>query len=715
MITSLQLTNFKKHTDLQVTFSPGVVAVKGPNESCKTGMLQGIAYALFGTKALPDSLEDTVTWGQPVSSLRAELSFRVDGVEYTITRTKGAAELRFGNETVTGQTETAKFIAELLGADAAMASNLIIASQGEIRGALAAGTKGAVALIEKLAGFEQLDELIDLLQANLVTGNTAPAKAALEQAQQMLDTTPVPEPLDRDALEREIAEAESAEQALKGEADEANKAAKAAAKARDAGLASAQRLRDLEVKISGRQESLDSMMLDAPTVPPWYDVREGELAAAQRSVDELTALVARRAANDAGATLNERLAAEWGAYGVEGNQRYGGSCDEVAAWAAAADAERRKHEAAAQDARRQAAVALARKHVDSCTLCGRDVSDIPEVAEANAQRDAEAARLERAAQTAEKAASDLQAQGVLMAAAIAAHRELVAALPAGWSVSNEETPGALQWQGGPAPTPRDEELLAKAKETLQNLRQEKAAHEEALRAEKAHQARVDRAQADLEALQEELAAVPPTPDLDTLRGAVVESEERRQVAMAAYVKASQQASELKVNVARAISNHEAAVSALARATEAVASGTAALKDLEFNNALMKAVREARPIVANRLWALVLGAVSEYFSAMRGVPSEVTRDAGGFKVDGNTVSTLSGSTKDILGLAIRIALTRTFLPGISLLMLDEPNAAMDAERTANVLAFLSGAGFEQIVVVSHDEMTVDVADHIITLE
>jgi len=116
-----------------------------------------------------------------------------------------------------------------------------------------------------------------------------------------------------------------------------------------------------------------------------------------------------------------------------------------------------------------------------------------------------------------------------------------------------------------------------------------------------------------------------------------------------------------------------------------------------------------------LWNLVLAAVSTYFSDMRGTPSAVTRAGGGFEVDGHPVSTLSGSTKDALGLAIRVALMRTFLPGLSLRILDEPNAAMDAERTAQVLGFIAGAGFEQTLIVSHDEMTVDVADHIITLE
>ena len=213
---------------------------------------------------------------------------------------------------------------------------------------------------------------------------------------------------------------------------------------------------------------------------------------------------------------------------------------------------------------------------------------------------------------------------------------------------------------------------------------------------------------------DEQAGMPPAPDLDALRAAVATAEERRQSAASAYTTALQAHAARNVEVIKLISEHEKAVGARERAQAEVAARTAELQALEFNNALLKAVREARPVVANKLWALVLGAVSEFFSAMRGQPSVVTRGADGFMVDGHSVATLSGSTKDILGLAIRIALTRTFLPGISLLMLDEPNAAMDDERTANVLGFLGGAGFNQIIVVSHDEMTVDVADHVVTL-
>lgn len=183
MLKHIQLTNFGKHRDLQLDLGAGLTAVKALNEGGKSTLLKAIAYALFGTKALPDPLDATVTWGEPVNSLKVALTFEVAGTTYTIARTKGSAELRYGDESVTGQGETAKFISDLLGADAALAANLIIASQGEIRGALSAGPRGAVQLIEKLADFDQLDQLIDLLQSHLTLGSTAPAKAALEQAQ----------------------------------------------------------------------------------------------------------------------------------------------------------------------------------------------------------------------------------------------------------------------------------------------------------------------------------------------------------------------------------------------------------------------------------------------------------------------------------------------------------------------------------------------------
>lgn len=93
---------------------------------------------------------------------------------------------------------------------------------------------------------------------------------------------------------------------------------------------------------------------------------------------------------------------------------------------------------------------------------------------------------------------------------------------------------------------------------------------------------------------------------------------------------------------------------------------------------------------------------------------ITKDTDGFKVDGHTASTLSGSTLDILGLAIRVALTRTFLPTAPFLVLDEPAAAIDGERTELMLGFLVTCGFPQTLLVTHEDISESVADNVITI-
>jgi ABC-type transport system involved in cytochrome bd biosynthesis fused ATPase/permease subunit len=79
-----------------------------------------------------------------------------------------------------------------------------------------------------------------------------------------------------------------------------------------------------------------------------------------------------------------------------------------------------------------------------------------------------------------------------------------------------------------------------------------------------------------------------------------------------------------------------------------------------------------------------------------------------------VEAYSGSTIDSLGLAIRVALVRTFLPTAPFLILDEPAAACSEARTDNMLGFVVGCGFPQVLLVTHEDVSESVADHIITL-
>ena len=141
------------------------------------------------------------------------------------------------------------------------------------------------------------------------------------------------------------------------------------------------------------------------------------------------------------------------------------------------------------------------------------------------------------------------------------------------------------------------------------------------------------------------------------------------------------------------------------------------KDIEttdFNNALVRKVRAARPIVANKLWNIVLTLVSQQFTKMRGVPSTVTRGSEGFLVNGKGINGLSGSALDLLGLAVRTALVRTFVPGCSMMVLDEPAAACDDNRSMSLLSFIAASNFDQVILITHEDVSESFAANLIQL-
>jgi len=84
------------------------------------------------------------------------------------------------------------------------------------------------------------------------------------------------------------------------------------------------------------------------------------------------------------------------------------------------------------------------------------------------------------------------------------------------------------------------------------------------------------------------------------------------------------------------------------------------------------------------------------------------------VDGKPAEALSGSTLDSLGLAIRIALGKTFLPSVDFLMLDEPGSGMDEERETAMLGVLATCNYSQVLVVTHSELADTFATSVVQL-
>lgn len=707
MINSITLTNFKQHENLTLDLASGFTVIRGANESGKSTILLALAYALFGTKALPDSLDDVVTWGAPVGTLRVDLSFSIDGVAYKVRRSKASCQLDYADQSVTGQVEVTNFIARLLKVDAGTAARLTIANQSAIRGALEAGTKATTDLIERLAEFDQIDNLIELMQEKLVLGNSANVTAAIAACSEELaraEATAVP--VDEASAQSLIDEAEVAFTQAGGNLSECEKAQASAqeahAKAREQVVRRDSLVRDVTRAQSvqrAAQEKLDAIVV--PDAPADADAKVEELR--KRIADAERADKVRAAYTTVQPYLKEPEEPT-----CKGTPA---SLEEDIRELANAEKASLTH---LSDLRGHMKLLEARLTHGTCTFCGKDFSGVPEVEQRNARIREEIAETKRgidsAAESSEARRETLVAlqsiqrrqQDLLMAAAVGGDDVEI--------VEQGTLPQTLKWVGPAIGTPVDVGAL---KQQVRVLQDAVLSHQTAaIRRNDATRALEDAKAAVVEA-QSVLGECPEAP-MKATQEALDDARRATDTARSLAESARQVLYSQKRDLADRRSAYERAIADVKRSSERLGSLQAQLAELEFNNALLKRVRTCRPLLTDRLWTLVLAASSSYFSDIRGVKSRVTKTSEGFQIDGHPVSSMSGSTLDALGLAIRVALVRTFLPSSPFLVLDEPSSAMDGDRTGNMLGFLSKVGFSQIILVTHEDVSETVADHVITL-
>lgn len=706
MLKTLKLTCFRKHEDLAVEFGEGLHVLRGPNESGKSTLLEGILYAYFGSRVLRTTLDETVTAGHPDRDLRVELTHLAEGHEFRFQRSKaGATLLRDGVVFVTGQDAVSTYAAQLLGADFKTASVLMLAGQSDLLGALTGGPTAVSSLISKLADFDLIDRLLDRAQADLTLGAEAPFEQRVVSAQAELDAAHAAVPKgDPEALRAEGALLQERLQeqnqllsdVLIPERDQAL-AALTAANERNGKLA------DIEYQRRRLTSDVEAMAAGCAALAGGASAGPSEetLAAAEqavRSLEDVTGLVKAYAALQA---LPKRPAVVWD----EGEERFNEELQRMLSLHATLLPEHRAVQARVEERKR------ARITSGKCPTCGHAAVSDEHVATHNAKVDEEVRLLEATARAALarydeagrdlRTLQDLQKSAAPFLKAVKDFGHLAQVV-----VDLSLYPPTLRWEGA-APDPL---ARRQAEEALTGLRR---AQEKAQQARGALAAR----QADLLSLQERLAQLPaPEAPVDTLP--LAEVAQRTGAAVQATQQAVQQLLTL-VNSKRAEADLLEALIGQARQRVTAAESSlqvmqAALVDLRRNNLLVRKLKGLKPLIADKLWAMVLAATSTMFSQLRGTPSVVSKDSDGFKVNGAGVSGLSGSTQDVLALALRVALTKTFVPGCMTLTLDEPAHGSDVNRTGNILGFLAGAGFPQVLLASHDELSESVADRVILL-
>jgi DNA repair exonuclease SbcCD ATPase subunit len=737
MLLQLKLKNFRQHEDKTFDFTEGLNVIRGMNEAGKTTVLEAIGYGAFGADACRDPLDQVVTWGKSQKELAVEQLWLLNGVRYHLKRSKAGAEITYGtydDETpprfarpggrVVGQSDVTRFMQTLFGCDAKVAGKLMLASQGAIRGALAEGPTKTAELIETLADFNQIDRIVEALQANYVTGPVTLAEERLAKAEADLALAKAAVmPVDVSLLEARVAALGQDIRANQQQIDTELKPAYETAKSLMHGAEHAKTTRD----------SLNLQLLRAQGLAAGHQQqRLAALAAAgdEQSYRNLQDAVIGQRASIVGAENIERELAVYRQFAAlkfpdtywEGDEeslqaevtRVSNLQDTAAKHASAIRQDIRTAEAEirVQEAKRVAASA--------CGYCGKDMRDVPEVAAKNREIDQAIARCRQDIARWTTAAKGNQETHDLAVDALASFdavykaarpfMDFIARHGDRVIVTLGTYPPRLAWDGA----------VPKAGVDVTALRKQLADLEARLKASERAQAQAEQLEKTLNEdlttiskLQADIAALAVADELPARQAAFEIAATRYNDAMVANVNAATEKQKLAFEISAA---HEAARRSrdlVKMAEAAVASARAELEQQHFSNALLKRIRAARPMIADKLWSMVLSAVSTYFSRMRGKDSIVAREGKSFVVDGKK-SALSGSTLDILGLAIRVALTRTFLPNAPFLILDEPAAAMDDERTAATMAFLVASGFPQTLLVTHEEMSESVADNLITI-
>lgn len=675
MLKNLVLKNFRKHEDRTFEFTPGLNILRGENEQGKSTVYEAIGYAMFGSTALRESLEDVVTYDKPIGTLRVQLAVEMDGVTYAVSRAKSGAEITYADQRVTGQTETRKFFESLLGCSADTFTMLALAAQGSVRGVLAKGATATNGLVETLAQLGVVEDIIDKIQTQLPSGNTSAIQKQIE-ATEVGDEPVKPVLLDTTGISSRLHEIAqkigSANECLPS----ANKLAIAEVALKKAGEASRDRQKQEERNISLRAG------LKAPVDP---GITETDVAAARDAV--------------ANSAEDERKRKAYKMKFEGSAESWDGSVESLKEEIRKVDKEWQDNNVKINEL--SANIKLARKSTVSgttCPTCKRELEDAAAIQEHNKQHEYDIALWEHELDYAQTFAADKKQERTTLQTVLACHENNVRSLSEYWEMDTSVgIPAKITWKGEPPPEAKPLPDVAAMDKQLQDYRRRCLAHEQTLAT-----------------LAEPL---PEVPDVSEEAELMAQAEATRKELQA--LEADKRASEKELTTAQhanelAMAAYSMAVTSYRSKVEAKKQLKEALAEMVKHNELIKKLRGARPAIATKLWGTVLGAVSHYTSSIRGETSMITKDAEGFKINGRNVEGLSGSGQDALGLAIRIALAKMFLPALPFVMLDEVFSAADNSRETNGLGTLAGAGFQQTILVTHSDLGDSLADNLIEL-
>ncbi len=274
------MENFRSHERISLEFGDGVILLLGPNGSGKTGVLDGIAYAIY-PGLFSGRMASLIRRG--AERMRVSLTFEAGGRTYRVVRERtrdgqasarllvweegegGSGEFR---PVQFGQRDVSEEMRRILGVGPTAFVDAVYVRQGEMLGFLNETPARRKEVVSKLLGSELFSHLEGEVKGALVRyrERRARASARAERASELRER------LDR--LRREIVEGESRSEELRGEIS----------KLRGELISVRERLREVEGRRSAHEAvstSLDRLRRDRSS-------REERLREIRRRMRELS-------------------------------------------------------------------------------------------------------------------------------------------------------------------------------------------------------------------------------------------------------------------------------------------------------------------------------------------------------------------------------------------------------------------------------------------
>lgn len=748
MIRRLRLSNFRRHEDTEVVFSPDhqLVLITGANGAGKSTLLEAITFALYGEgRHGRRHLEQLCRRGAELEGLEVECEFETGGDRWRVRRRRDSRQSRailYANDValVEGPIAVTDEITKLFGLDATGFRLAVVAQQKELDGLASLQPARRAEMISRLLRLDAIDAAaVEAGRRFRARRDTLKALGDAPDVARLRDQfAAVVREHDADVAAHEEARAELVALETELAASAGIEAAWHAAQRRVAHAEGrvSQTVGDVERLVV----ELDALEIPEPPPAPAAALAELEARAAELEREIAQAEAARQLAAQRRIVRTELARVETRMAELDALLA---GCDVDAAELRVADAEaaRAAAEAAVRAATEAVSTCEARRAVehvalehardavervdglgDRCEACGQPISAdhrarrIAELARAVAERESRLDDLEkdlaRARAELEVCRSQLSEAAEHHVAALRVLEETRAGAAELRELERRQRTYASQLAHIPDRSFDLETLyeqrgalaadiaLARAAERVVRQREQALARRQTLRDA------LDAAQRRLEDARAQLAAAAVDADLEA-------AYRRREARVAARDDELALVREFETRVAVLAERRRALESEIARAEREVRTRAAVLAEAEIcanAKTLLSGVSEE---LATRVRPELEGAVGELLARMSGGRFDAVRFDSDFAVsvrddhEFRTLGELSGGEVDLVALATRLALAgvvaeRGATAGPGFLVLDECFGSQDDVRRTLILTALRSLRdrYGQILLVSH---------------